>query len=328
VDNSFYKKITNVFPELHVRKFEKMGILKKLLHLIGIVLLVWILYTKVNLSKLPLALSGISYPFLFVSIIAMIFVALSKYLRIFLLLKTLHVRLNPIVVLKIYTSSALLSQITTLVVSTFAATAATIVSHKGEKKVRIGNAYILSNLSDLLFAALILSVSLFLNRDIISLLKLHTEKYTDFFLLIFLLLVFAFFILRKRFQRTYKDFIKEVKFSIRKTFLLTIFTTVVVWIWYTLTCFFEIKCFGVSISISYLLLIYTAGSIITALPISIAGLGTRDLVFIYLLSHKGVSPETAFILSLFSYILNPTLSMFLLYIVGVSISFFRRGNDF
>jgi len=304
-----------------------MGILKKLLHLIGIVLLVWILYAKVNLSKLPLVLSRISYPFLFVSIIAMIFVALSKYIRIFLLLKTLHVRLNPIVVLKIYTSSALLSQITTLVVSTFAATAATIVSHKGEKKIRIGNAYIISNISDLFFATLILSISLFLNREIFGLLRLHTERYTYLFILLFLLLVFALFILKKRFQKIYKNFIEEVKFSIRKSFLLTMLTTTVVWIWYTLTCFFEIKCFGVSIPISYLLLIYTAGSIITALPISIAGLGTRDLVFIYLLSHKGVSPETAFILSLFSYILNPTLSMFLLYIIGVSISFLRGRND-
>ena len=120
---------------------------------------------------------------------------------------------------------------------------------------------------------------------------------------------------------------EEVKFSIRKSFLLMIITTTVVWSWYTLTCFFEIKCFGVSIPVSYLLLIYTAGSIITALPISIAGLGTRDLVFIYLLSHKGVSPETAFILSLFSYILNPTFSMSLLYIIGMLISFFRRRDD-
>jgi len=305
-----------------------MGILRKSLQVIGIFLFIWILYAKVDLSKLPLILSKISYVFLFLSIITMVFVALSKYIRIFLLLRTLHVRLDPVVVLKIYTSSILLSQVTTLIVSTFAATAATIVSHKGEKKVRIGNAYILSNVFDLFFATLILSVSLFLNRDIIGLLRLHTEKYTHLFFLILLLLVFALLILKKQFQKVYKNFIEEVKFSIRKSFLLSILTTTVVWIWYTLTCFFEIKCFGVSIPTSYLLLIYTAGSIITALPISIAGLGTRDLVFIYLLSLKGVSSETAFILSFFSYILNPTFSMSLLYIIGVLISLFRRRDDF
>jgi len=132
--------------------------------------------------------------------------------------------------------------------------------------------------------------------------------------------------LKKRFQKAYGNFIEEVKFAVRKSLLLSVPTTAAVWIWYALTCFLEAKCFGVSVPLSYLLLVYTAGSLITALPISVAGLGTRDLTFIYLFSLRGISPETALILSIFSYILNPILSMFLLYAASTLAYAFRRSD--
>ncbi len=125
-----------------------MGLLKKLLRATGILLFAWILYAKVNVTELPVTLSRISLPFLFLSIFSMILVAMLKYTRIFLLLRTLHVKADPLLVLKIYTSSILLGHVTTPIVSTLAATAATILSQGGKNKVKIGNAYVISNVSD------------------------------------------------------------------------------------------------------------------------------------------------------------------------------------
>jgi uncharacterized membrane protein YbhN (UPF0104 family) len=290
-----------------------MGLLKKILPFLGIFLFFWILFTQISFQNILYTIENISSLYMIISIVFMLILAILKYSRIFIFLRVLGVNLSASSLLRIYTSSVLLSQVTTFIVSIFAATTATIVSNKGEKKLRIGNAYIADNIFDLLFAVLIFIICIFFDKDILQKLSFNRGKLVFITVFVIPLIAISFLILKFR----YKEHYKEITSSIRKILVPGVITTIVIWIFYTLTCLFEAKAFGVSVPIPYLLTVYISGSIITALPISIGGLGTRDIVFIYLLSLKGIPNEVAFLLSLFSYILNPSLSMFLLYLISI-----------
>jgi uncharacterized membrane protein YbhN (UPF0104 family) len=290
-----------------------MGLLKKILPFLGIFLFFWILFTQISFQNILYTIENISSLYMIISIVFMLILAILKYSRIFIFLRVLGVNLSASSLLRIYTSSVLLSQVTTFIVSIFAATTATIVSNKGEKKLRIGNAYIAANIFDLLFAVLIFIICIFFDKDILQKLSFNRGKLVFITVFVIPLIAISFLILKFR----YKEHYKEITSSIRKILVPGVIATIVIWIFYTLTCLFEAKAFGVSVPIPYLLTVYISGSIITALPISIGGLGTRDIVFIYLLSLKGIPNEVAFLLSLFSYILNPSLSMFLLYLISI-----------
>ncbi len=57
--------------------------------------------------------------------------------------------------------------------------------------------------------------------------------------------------------------------------------------------------FGVNVSFIYLALCSSVGAIISWIPISIGGLGTREAVFIFLLSKVSISTESAVLISFF-----------------------------
>jgi uncharacterized protein (TIRG00374 family) len=79
-----------------------------------------------------------------------------------------------------------------------------------------------------------------------------------------------------------------------------------------LLSFMQLKLVGHALNISvpflYLSLSYVVSSIIALLPISIAGLGTREMVYIKLLEAYGVLPEQAVAISLMDGLILPILA--------------------
>jgi hypothetical protein len=67
---------------------------------------------------------------------------------------------------------------------------------------------------------------------------------------------------------------------------------------------------------SYVLLCYMMGSLISVIPISVAGIGTRDILFIFLMSLVAISPEKAVAFSALGFIIIPFLSLFIIYAVS------------
>jgi len=292
-----------------------MGVLKTASKLFGLAILVYIVAFKVQWSRFIRVIDNLNYIFMFLALLAMLIMVFVKYLRIYLNLKSNGININGFKLFEIYINSLMLGQITTQAITTLSAASATIVSTKGEKKIRIGNVYLLNNMLDLVFAVLIFFACVSLNPELFRVFKVEfTVWYAVFFLVAIILLFAVFLIYKSRVSQRVSYFFNEVaesfKLSVRSSLLLTF----VVWAIYVLSCYLEAKVFYISLPLSFLVLVYVAGSVITAIPISIAGLGTRDLVFIYLLGVSGVEPEKAFLLSLFSFIINPLLAIALLYL--------------
>jgi uncharacterized membrane protein YbhN (UPF0104 family) len=293
-----------------------MGILKNIGRFFGIFILLWIIYTKVNINDIYKLLYNINYFYLVVSFLLMILMLIVKSLRIFLSTKNLNVDLNFFQIFRIYINSLLLGQVTTQIVSTISAASATIISSGGSKKIRISNVYILNNVLDLIFALSIMAFSIFFNKEILHLIKINFGyNHTAIILALVGILVFVYIGLKSKISKKIQYIINEVVDSFKLSFKSSFFITILIWIIYSISCYVEARVFSIQIPFTFLLLVYVSGSIITAIPISFAGLGTRDLAFIYLLSTQNVSAEKSFALSFFSFIINPLAALMLLYII-------------
>ena len=293
-----------------------MGILKILSKFFGVAILIYIAFVKVRWSQFAQIIDNLNYTFIFLAFLAMILMIFIKYSRIFFNLKSIGVKIDSLKLFRIYINSLLLGQITTQAVTTLTAAGATIVSTKGEKKIRIGNVYFLNNLLDLTFAILIFFVCFSLNPELFRILEVKFSGwYLVFILTVFVFSVAMFLVYKNRISQKVSYFFDEIVESFKLSVKSSLLLTLVVWVIYILSCYLEAKVFYINLSLSFLVLVYVAGSVITAIPISIAGLGTRDLAFIYLLGLNGVEPEKAFLLSLFSFIINPLAAIALLYLI-------------
>ncbi len=291
-----------------------MGVLKIVSKLLGLAILIYIVFFKVRWTRFVQVIDNINYTFLFLAFLAMVVMIFVKYSRIYLNLKSIGVKIGKLKLFRIYINSLMLGQITTQAITTLTAAGATIVSTKGEKKIRIGNVYLLNNLLDLVFAILIFVVCITLNPELFGIVRIKLGAwYVVLFIVMAVFFAALFLIYRNRISQRVSYFLEEVVESFKLSVKSSLILTLAVWVVYGLSCYLEAKVFYVNLPFSYLLLVYVAGSVITAIPISVAGVGTRDLAFIYLLGLNGVKPERAFLLSLFSFIINPLLAISLLY---------------
>jgi uncharacterized protein (TIRG00374 family) len=84
--------------------------------------------------------------------------------------------------------------------------------------------------------------------------------------------------------------------------IFAVFLTVVSYYLFFFQCYLLAKAIGVSISYLQVSYAVSLGSLVTLLPISFSGLGTREAVMISYLSRWGVDPELALSLSLLIFI--------------------------
>lgn len=138
------------------------------------------------------------------------------------------------------------------------------------------------------------------------------------YLVMLALFVLLFFLMRKSFWNVIKKIIRyviprdkynsllgewnvflvEFKYVATMTYYRMTLITLLVYLCYYLQIYIIALGFGVSISFFYLALCLTGATIISLLPISIGGLGTKEAVFIFFLSKVSVSAELATLISL------------------------------
>lgn len=102
-------------------------------------------------------------------------------------------------------------------------------------------------------------------------------------------------------KENYLDFYENIP-KIRTLFY-PIFLTIISWMLYYSLPYVFIIALGIKINYIYFVFLYALSTLITLIPISIAGLGTREASLIILLGSYGVTASEVVIMSLLSFVL-------------------------
>ena len=108
------------------------------------------------------------------------------------------------------------------------------------------------------------------------------------------------------------DFGNAIKAVNTNQLVLATFMTFFGWVLYFLTMYLLALSIDINISFLYLATCVSIAAVITLIPISIAGIGTRDVTLIILFSYLGLSKELAVsfsIMILFMYAVNGLIGL-------------------
>jgi len=123
----------------------------------------------------------------------------------------------------------------------------------------------------------------------------------------------------------WKLFIKEFKEIHYKTFIKMIFQSLLIYFLFFLMTFIVAIGFKVRISFIYLSLCVSISSLISLLPISVGGVGTREALFILLLGKISISKETALLIAFFdSTILGNFMAVIFILILKIFLQYKKR----
>jgi len=150
----------------------------------------------------------------------------------------------------------------------------------------------------------------------ISLLNPNIRIFITIFILIIGCLILIYFLkkdLRDLLKKAVKFFLSEEKYNklakewnifksdfgivFPSTIIPMLFYSILAYLCYYVQIYVVAVGFGVNISFIYLGLCSSLAALISLIPISIGGLGTREAVFLFLLSKVSVSSETAVLIS-------------------------------
>jgi len=103
---------------------------------------------------------------------------------------------------------------------------------------------------------------------------------------------------KEKIKVNFNDFYRDLKILNKKTiiniFLLTILTGLI----YFFQIFLLAKALNINISFFYLAICSAIACLMTLIPVSISGIGTRDITLIFLFSFLGISSESAVAISM------------------------------
>ncbi len=293
-----------------------MGILKKLLPFTGLIIFLLIIWKGINLESAFTVFSRVNVYYLFPAFFFTFAIIFFKVTRLFKILRENNIEITFINLLEIYANTNLLSQVTNLLFSETTAALATM--HNQNSKTRVANIYLLCNVTDFAVIMMLCLISFAVNyKYVMNLLcfKMHENfGYLIWLLLFIVLLLFICLFFYKKFILL----LKRIFFDIKELFINSLKTlkimTFLVYMSYLLACFFDAKTFNIEINFFYLVFVYTLASLITVIPISVNGLGTREALIIFLLHFKHIENERAFALSIFAFILAPVTVFLIFYL--------------
>lgn len=96
---------------------------------------------------------------------------------------------------------------------------------------------------------------------------------------------------KKSWSLNYHDFFENIKIYTLTNYFSVLSITVIAWLIYYLQSFLLAKSINIDIPFFYLIIAVTVAGFISLLPISIAGLGTREAILIFFFSFFQISPE-------------------------------------
>jgi glycosyltransferase 2 family protein len=307
----------------HYKKMDilKRGILKRLPLLIGPLLLVYIFVRYIDVKEFAGIYVNASPLFLVLSWFFNTILMLGKVSRIYFFMKRSSVPVGFFSLARMYVHANFLGQISNFLVSDIVN--AGVLMLQSEKKTRISNIFIFSRISDLCSVLLLFAVFLAVNHRIIAgYLEINYRPLFLFICATVLLLPIALFF-RNGICLVLRDLREMLKDNAWQALLYAIF----IYLFYSLSAICDAEALRLDTPKSYILLGYMIGSLITILPISIAGIGTREILFIFLLNLSHVSPERAVALSALGFLIIPYLSLLGIYVMSlIGIGYENRRN--
>ena len=234
----------------------------------------------------------------------------GKIHRLYFLLNISSIPVRFFSLSKTYASANLLGQISNYFMSDVV-NAGMLMLHS-EKKMRIANTFVFSRISDLLSIGLLFFITLAINIKFLE--NYLGVNFNHLILFPFLLLIMlpCIFVFRSRLKFLWSDLRQIAKETMTVAVLYSIF----IYFFYALTAVCNAMALRLDMPNSYILLSYLMGSLITVVPISVAGIGTRDILFIFLMSLVSISPEKAVSLSALGFLFFPFLSLSIIYLIS------------
>jgi hypothetical protein len=288
-----------------------MGVLKKAVRLIGPALLIFVFIRFVDISLLLKTFKDAALYYLFFSYILTIALFLGKIFRISLPLSKSSVDIKFYYFTRIFTSSRLLGWISNTFISDVVNAGILMTTHK--QKTRISSVFILSRAADILATLILFGIMFYLNAGLmVPYLRLSYRKIVIIFSLVFAAMLLVFF-LRTKVMVYMKDFLAAGKTFLAVTVNLTVFTVICT----ILSVVLNAKALHIDVSPSFLLLCYAVGIAISVLPISISGIGTREITFVFLMKLVDVPSEKAIAFSFLEFLFMPLLCLATLHVVAL-----------
>ena len=288
-----------------------MGALKKAVRFIGPALLIFVFIRFVDISLMLKTFREISLPFLLLSYLSMIALLLGKIFRISVPLSKSSVEIKFYYFLRIFTSSRLLGWVSNTFISDVVN--AGILMRKHEQKMRISSVFILSRAADILATLILFGIMFYLNAGLMApYLRLSYQKVVIIFSFVFAALLLIFF-LRTKAMMYIKDFLSAGKTFLAVTANLTIFVVICT----ILAVILNAKALHIDVSPSFLLLCYVVGIAISVLPISLSGIGTREITFVFLMKLVNVPSEKAIAFSFLEFLFMPLFCLATLHLVAL-----------
>jgi len=294
-----------------LRKLINSAFVKKAIQLTGPFLFLFIFIKFVDILLLVETLKSASLFYLFLSYILTIFILILRILRIYLPIKKNMETISFCNFVKLFISTRLLGWISNVFISDFAN--AIILMKSRENKIRISNIFIMNRVVDIISTLIIFGISFYINAHYLNTyFNFSNKKLLLSFLLIFIMIC-VIVLLRKKIMFYLSDLISTAKTFIPDTALISVSIVISV----IFSVIFDARALNIDIPVSYLLFCYTAGIAITVLPISISGIGTREIAYIFLLEIININPEKAVALSLIEFVFIPLLSLLTMYIISI-----------
>lgn len=111
-----------------------------------------------------------------------------------------------------------------------------------------------------------------------------------------------YFLVPEKYQKSWKinsqDFIGSFKNYTLKNYIIVFLITIFSYLFYYLQMYLLAKGVGINIHFSYLSVAVTIAGLITLIPVSISGIGTRDAALIFLLAPLSVPKEQIIVFSM------------------------------
>lgn len=102
-----------------------------------------------------------------------------------------------------------------------------------------------------------------------------------------------FQIVKSNIEERYDDFYHGISLIINHTLLLTVLFTCLSYFVFFLQCFILANALGLTIDYVTIALFMAMSNLISFIPVSVSGLGTRDATLIFLFALVGLKPELA-----------------------------------
>lgn len=288
-----------------------MDLLRRVPTLIGPALLIFIFYRYIDPGQIAQVYAHSAAGLLFTSCFFNTLLLVGKIHRLYFMLNKSAIQVGFFATARTFATSNLMGQISNVLVSDVV-NAGALMLHR-EKKARISSIFVVARFADLLSITGMLCVCLFLNA---GLLKSHlVVNARPLWALSALLLVVSPCALI--FRRKILYLCRDLRQTIGELLPAVLAYSLGIYLCYSLSALFDARSLHLQMPMSYILLMYTMGSLITVVPISVAGIGTRDILFIFLLKLVAISAGSAVALSSLGFLIMPSVSLVIIYLLSL-----------